>query len=140
MRRKFERPPAPALLVQLALYVVGAAGVGGGGVALGFWLDEPATETEIRTLAIPPACLEAFAAVDQGIRHWENADTHAATAIVSTEDLMPALLSGDARKATEIYEASDEAKRDAVDERALRDQALTEYAQLVADCAPEREQ
>ncbi|MEU4386797.1 hypothetical protein [Promicromonospora sp. NPDC023805] len=140
MRRKFERPPAPVLLGLAALYVVGAAGVGGGGVALGFWLDEPATITETITHDAAPACREIEAElqaerarVEHLAEAQENVD-HAAA------DLAEVTLSADPDAIIRSAEILDTARRD---EQQTRLDLATAHATTdaaVADCAPEREQ
>lgn len=140
MRLKLERPPAPALLAQIALYVVAAAGLGGGGVGLGFYLDEPATRTEIRTLAAAPACREIEpelqaerAAVEYLAEQQENVD-HAAA------DLAEVTLSADPDAIVRSAEILDAAMRT---EQQMRLDLATAHATtdaVVDNCAPEREQ
>lgn len=140
MRIRFERPPAPVLLARAALYVVAAATLGGAGVALGFWLDEPATRTEIRTLAAAPACREIEAelqaeraAVEYLAEQQENVN-HAAA------DLAQITLSADPDAIVRSAEILDAAMRT---EQQMRLDLATAHATtdaVVADCAPEREQ
>lgn len=135
---KLERPPAPVLLAQIALYVVAAAGIGGGGVALGFWLDEPVTRTEIKVLAAAPACREIKAelqaeraAVEYLAEAGENVQ-HAAA------DLAEVTLSADRDAILRSGNILDTAMRT---EQRMRLELATAHVTtdaVVADCAPER--
>lgn len=140
MGRPFERPPAPVLLAEIALYVVGAAALGGGGVGIGFWLDEPATRTEIKVLAVAPACREIEAElqaerarVEYLAEQQENVD-HAAA------DLAEVTLSADPDAIVRSGEILDAAMRT---EQQMRLKLATAHATtdaVVANCAPERDQ
>lgn len=140
MRPKLERPPAPALLAQIAACVVGVAALGGGGVGLGFYLDEPATRTEIKVLAVAPACREIEAelqaeraAVEYLAEQQENVN-HAAA------DLAEVTLSADPDAILRSGDILDTAMRT---EQQMRLKLATAHATtdaVVANCAPEREQ
>lgn len=140
MRPKLERPPAPALLAQIAACVVGVAALGGGGVGLGFYLDEPATRTEIRVLPAAPACREIEAelqaeraAVEYLAEAGENVQ-HAAA------DLAEVTLSADRDAILRSGEILDTAMRAEQQRRLDLATAHATTDAVVANCAPEREQ
>ncbi|WP_419704957.1 hypothetical protein [Promicromonospora sp. NFX87] len=139
MRLRFERPPAPALLGQIALCVVGIAALGGGGVGLGFYLDKPTTETEIRTLAAAPACREIEAelqaeraAVEYLAEAGENVQ-HAAA------DLAEVTLSADRDAILRSGKVLDTAMRAEQQRRLDLATAHAVTDAVVANCAPERQ-
>lgn len=140
MRPWFERPPAPVLLAQIAALVVGVAALVGGGVGLGFWLDEPVTITETITHDAPPACDE-IAPLRQAewatLAYLEDA---ADNARALSAGLGPVALTKDSEQILDHAADLDDANRK---EQKLRlqlsaDLAATDAA--IADCTREREQ
>lgn len=137
---KFERMPAPALLAQLAAYVVAAVGIGGGGVALGFWLDEPVTITEIRTLAAAPACREIEAELQAERARLEFLAEQQESVDHAAADLAEVTLSADPDAIIRSAEILDAAMRTEQQMRLDLATAHNTTDAVVANCAPEREQ